>query len=236
VLNFLTRKSSLGSDTPRAVGILTSEDRDELISHLVANEGMNPYRLMDQIGNMRRKDFWEFPQGDENMVPEYNQAQKVYCEQLWRTQYPDTGFATLHEAVSVVAVACYEARNDNRSTGRVSGEEDWVECYPVTDTALAWITQQLPALTILQVLDAEEYRFANLSIGQVEALAKHALKSGGAADREGWIAEWWQYQMRFYVRIHLKIIEAAAQEKLAGSTGKSQAASTGGDAGDLVTP
>jgi len=229
MLNFLSQPSH---ETPTPAEGGTEEKRDAIVRHLIEREGFNAYRFADRLAGMPFDAYWQFSEEEAKQLPPvipYNPAQRLYIEQLWSKQFPDSGFSTLDLAVQAIAIDLHEAREDRRITGRMSGEgDDWVQCYRVTDLAFPWIAKYLPALTILQALDDERYRTANLNAAQVAAIANHALGSP-AGDREEWVSAWWQFNMRFYARLFLQAVEAAVKEKLSGD-----AATGGGEPQDLT--
>lgn len=203
---------------------LTEEMRDQLIRHLVEQENCNPFRLVDILARMGNRSYWEF-----NAVAwGYTQPQQIFIERLWKTMYPDAGCETMLDAVNSIAVACYVNRTNGNLLGRLSGEEDLVDCYVTTDLALAWIASQMPALTMLQALGADRYKYAKLTDQEVIAACKESLIYG-VPDRERWIGEWWQYQMRYfsyrYERdVQLAVAAAVEQGGRKGGAGDAHAA------------
>ena len=108
MLNFLSQPSH---ETPTPAEGGTEEKRDAIVRHLIEREGFNAYRFADRLAGMPFDAYWQFSEEEAKQLPPvipYNPAQRLYIEQLWSKQFPDSGFSTLDLAVQAIAIDLHE--------------------------------------------------------------------------------------------------------------------------------
>lgn len=202
-MNFST---TAGSQSPL---FLTTAARDAIIEQLVMVDCFPMDELLVFLGQLRQRNFWEFPKGAPSVFG-LNDAHRHYLGHIWPQLHADEELTDYAEYMTAIAALLYESINETDQV-QALGEV----FTPTHDGGLGLLTYIMEGGRALFSFDQAQFYNTKTTPEKTALLAQLANEGQSSVTLARWMMnEWLPFNLRFFLRIYREKIE---QRDSAGS-------------------
>jgi hypothetical protein len=196
MLNYQPGNKAATNTTPLFTDELTKGDFDVTRALLAIDGQFYPFKLLEWLPKLHQRDFWHFEEGTF-APPQYNEAEALYLEAIWREGYKGTVYAEnmIDAFYTKLGPWFYLKRNETKVIEQQASEDSVIDVTELMYLVLNWFGMQLPMLRQMHRLG--ELNGRTTTAAEVRVMMNDAYRE---RDFEDWALWFVQLQLRVAVR------------------------------------